>query len=98
MSLFLTAAVSRMSQRLFLARLGKNRVVSSGSSQSRCIIGRVWKRGWRKEGGLFFLYVGLFFFFLIEAQTEQEMQIILDGRMHSDVMALQLELLVARTT
>lgn len=38
------------------------------------------------------------FFFLIEAQTEQEMQIILDGRMHSDVMALQLELLVARTT
>lgn len=47
--------------------------------------------------GVSFLFVrgpGL----LIEAQTEQEMQIILDGRMHSDVMALQLELLVARTT
>lgn len=94
MSLFLTAAVSRMSLRLFLARLGKNRVVSSGSSQSHCIIGRVWKR--REGGGLFFLYVVLGF--LIEAQTEQEMQIILDGRMHSDVMALQLEMLVARTT
>lgn len=94
--MFLTAAVGRMSLRLFLARLGKNRVVSSGSSQSRCIIGRVWKRG----GGC----RGVFYFctwswdFLIEAQTEQEMQIILDGRMHSDVMVLQLELLVARTT
>lgn len=55
MPLFLTAAVSRMSPRLFLARLGKNRVVSSGSSQSCCIIGRVWKRG--REGGGSFLSV-----------------------------------------
>lgn len=66
MSLFLTAAVSRMSLRLFLARLGKNRVVSSGSSQSRCIIGRVWKRVCVERGvgrGVSFLSVrgpGLF--------------------------------------
>lgn len=57
MSLFRTAAVSRMSPRLFLARLGKNREVSSGSSQSCCIIGRVWKRVRRRVVGGSFLSV-----------------------------------------
>lgn len=93
--MFLTAAVGRMSLRLFLARLGKNRVVSSGLSQSCYIIGRVWKRVGRR---VVFSFCTWSWAFLIEAQTEQEMQIILDGRMHSDVMTLQLELLVARTT
>lgn len=56
MSLFLTGVVGRMSLRLFLARLGKNRVASSGLSQSPCIIGRVVRGAFS-----FFLYVVLSF-------------------------------------